>query len=298
MRFLKRVLRRLAAPFLGVFKRYFDERLRDMENRLAERVERVAVTGSASTALAELLTHLGQRLRQLVEETREQGARIEALEDSWRSSRLGTGRVDEARAAGGAEIAGVDDTILSLPYIFTALANVAPGASVLVADGRASTIPVSLAALGFQVTPWERDAAPPDRPNPETRSPSPLFDAIVCSSFLERLGLDATTDEYPDVDADLRAMEALATRARSDGWLVLTAPFGRFDVGPAQRTYDRPAIDRMLRRWVVHDLRLGFLRDRTWRTATGFDREDEILHAGWPALVLVRARRSRSSNDV
>jgi hypothetical protein len=301
MRLLKRVIRRLAAPFVRVAERFLDNRFRESENRIAERVERLAVAGSASAAIPELLTHLGQRLRQLAEETREQGARIEELEDALRAGRPPTGTPDAIGSLGplADDAAALDESVVAVPYVFTSVAHLEPGARVLVASGRGGAIPRSLAALGFRVTQVSRSGAPalPDVESTRAsldawRTPPASFDAIVCSSFVESLGLDVADEEAPDTDADLRAMDAIGTLARPNAWLVFTAPFGRFAVGAGRRTYDRAALDRLLRGWDVHDLRVGFLQDGAWRTRTDLDRAEEFLDPGWPAVVLATARRS------
>jgi len=184
---LKDAILRWFGPFVRLFKDFFDRRLRDTEDRIVERI--VNERGGPSPAVSEVLTHLGQRLRQLAEETSAQGARIETLEKSLRAN-LGDGHLAAIRSldqmegttaeilnfaeshkgfkaqaglwfndpvvlrylAGGVEVFNINERILEVPYVFGALVSLQDGAELLDVGGCESTVSLSLASLGFRVT--------------------------------------------------------------------------------------------------------------------------------------------------
>lgn len=331
---LKEAVLRWFGPFVRLFKDFFDRRFQDTEDRIVERI--VQERGGSSPAVSEVLTHLGQRLRQLAEETNAQGARIETLERSLRAS-VGDRHFDSIRGldqmegttadilnfaeshngfkaqaglwfndpvvlryfAGGVEIFSINERILEVPYVFSALASLKNEAEVLDVGGCESTVSMSLASLGYRVTQVDLRQQILKHPNLisvksaiEDWHSSMKFDAIVCLSSIEHFGLGAYGESAREEDSDLQAMRLLWSLAKPEALLVLTAPFGRFEIGATQRVYDLPAVDRLLRGWAVHDLRLGVaLHDVGWKILGGRERAAEIIESSGPAVVLLSARR-------
>jgi hypothetical protein len=122
-----------------------------------------------------------------------------------------------------------------------------------------------------RVEDWETDAR---------------FDAVICLSTIEHVGLSAYEQEE-NTGGDREAMRRLHELTNPGGRLVLTAPFGEFHVDSFQRTYDREHLDELLEGWEIDDFAL--LR----RTApTRWELSDETASADEGALVvLVTASR-------
>ena len=172
------------------------------------------------------------------------------------------------------ELRWVNERIVEVPYAFRALSAVQPPGSVLDVGGTESSVCLSLATLGYDVT------AVDPRPNPlsherlravqariEEWEHEAEFDAVVCLSTIEHVGTDAYDQEASDRRVDLEAMKRIRELTRPDGMLVLTTAVGRAAVGERGRVYDREGLDELLDGWEVADLTLVQRRDATtWIT--------------------------------
>ena len=117
--------------------------------------------------------------------------------------------------------------------MFRALAGVDSGARVLDVGASESSVCLSLATLGYQVTAID------PRPNPLSHERLEVvegriedwdhdgeFDAVICLSTIEHLGVGAYEQEASDRQVDLEAIERMRELTRLGGLLVLTTSVG------------------------------------------------------------------------
>ncbi|MBA3326680.1 MAG: DUF268 domain-containing protein [Solirubrobacterales bacterium] len=174
---------------------------------------------------------------------------------------------------GRVEILLVNERIVEQPFVFGALAGLAEGAHVIDVGGSESTVGLSLAALGHEVTLVDPRAHPLAHPRlrhaacrlDELDTPAQLFDAAVVLSAVEHFGLEhygvGGSDERLDVAALVRLRELVAP----GGQLVLTVPFGAPSVDAFQRVYDEAGLAELLTGWRIEtSLRVGRTDRHTW----------------------------------
>ena len=180
--------------------------------------------------------------------------------------------------AGGYELREVNERIVELPFAFSALTDLAPGASVLDVGACESTLALSLASLGYQVTALDVRPYRFEHPNLTTvaepveqwSGPSAPFEAVLAISTIEHFGLGAYGEPRSTERLDLVAMQRFRKWLRPGGHLVLTVPFGVAQTDDLQRTYDDAGLDELLDGWDVRQ-RLVFEQTdaHTWVPATG-----------------------------
>ncbi len=191
----------------------------------------------------------------------------------------------------------VNERIVEVPYALGAAAALPAGARVLDVGATESTFALSLASLGLEVT--AADLRPYPFEHPRLRSavgpleawggPEEPFDAVFCISSIEHFGLGAYGEEASDADLDRRVIERIAGWLRPEGELVLTAPYGAWEVGDQQRVYDAEHLDALLEGWRTFDRRVCVQTgpDR-WERAEG-EPPPETWAGGARGVVLVRA---------
>ena len=195
---------------------------------------------------------------------------------------------------GAVELEHVNERVAEVPYVFRALGALDAGARILDVGAAESTVALSLAALGYEVTALDPRGYPFSHPRlqaVQTRveywSTSEQFDAVVCLSTIEHVGL-AAYEQEEQADADMVAIRRIHELTKPGGLLLLTVPFGAsFHVDDFQRTYDRQHLDELLAGWEVDDLTiLRRTSSATWQVEGPEARGDE------PHVALVTARRS------
>ena len=167
----------------------------------------------------------------------------------------------------------VNERVAEFPYAFRALSRVQQGARVLDVGGTESTVCLSLATLGYEVTVID------PRPNPLSHSnlrtvvgtiedwePETEFDAVLCLSTIEHLG----TGEYGQREGgrvDLDAMKRMYDLTTPGGLLILTTAVGPVSGGDSSRIYDSEGFNELLAGWDIDDRTLIQRRDATsWVT--------------------------------
>jgi SAM-dependent methyltransferase len=191
----------------------------------------------------------------------------------------------------------ISERIVEPPFVFAALARLDPPARVLDVGGSESTVALSLAALGHDVTVVDPRGYPIAHPRlraaacrlDELDPDLTGFDAAVALSAIEHFGLGA----YDAAGAggggrlDLAALDELRRhRLRPGGILALTVPFGEPRVDDFERVYDAAGLSELLAGWRVDRARAAWQVDRlTWVAGE----LDEPLAARGVALVLARA---------
>jgi 2-polyprenyl-3-methyl-5-hydroxy-6-metoxy-1,4-benzoquinol methylase len=164
---------------------------------------------------------------------------------------------------GDVKLANVNERIVEVPFVLRALAALPPTAKILDVGATESTLAVSLAALGFDVTAIDPRPYPLSHPRLrtvvgelESWETGDVFDAVICLSTLEHIGLGGYGDELVEA-GDRRALGWIHAHTAPGGMLVLTAPYGKASTDAFQRTYDRDGLERLLADWSVEDLRIA-----------------------------------------
>lgn len=177
-------------------------------------------------------------------------------------------------SSGEVGVRWVNERVAEVPYAFRAISRVSAGARILDVGATESTVALSLATLGYEVT------AVDPRPNPLTHErletvvaaiedwrPDAPFDAVLCLSTIEHLGTGEYAQEGSERRLDLQAMKRIHEVTKPGGLLVLTTAVGRATSDDSSRVYDREGLDELLAGWEVEDLTLVQRRDATtWVT--------------------------------
>jgi hypothetical protein len=197
--------------------------------------------------------------------------------------------------AGGVEVLLVNERIVEQPFVFGAIASaLATPARILDVGGSESTVGLSLATLGHDVTIVDPRAQRLSHRNlshaacrlDELPADGEPFDAAVVLSAVEHFGLEhydsassldevspATSIARPrdgvggtDERLDLAALRTLRELVRPGGLLVLTVPFAaQPSVDGFQRVYDEDGLAELLRGWTIEtSLRAGRVDRLTW----------------------------------
>jgi 2-polyprenyl-3-methyl-5-hydroxy-6-metoxy-1,4-benzoquinol methylase len=202
-----------------------------------------------------------------------------------------------AYGPGTVRIAGVNERIVEVPFVFRESHRFTPGSRVIDVGASESLVSLSLASLGHQVTAVDPRGYLVDHPNltqvrstlQELDSPEP-FDAAVLLSMIEHVGIDHY-EQAVDPDADLQLMARLRELVRPEGLLLLTTPFGRARDAGFQRIYDDVRLRRLLEGWTVSSVEVVEQTTPTsWvRTDLGIEPiEDDVSR-----VVMVVASRSK-----
>jgi SAM-dependent methyltransferase len=317
---MKDALKRVGRVLLWPLRRFFDPRFQG----LSEAMNQVIVSNAESTAvlgrsLAEIQATT-EELRPVMAEThalaeRASGAYFERLAGgspadldagvaqflNYAGSHRGFAAQQQlwfnpplslAYGPGGVELVEVNERVAEVPYVYRALARLEPGARVLDVGASESTVALSLACLGYDVTAIDIRPYPLAHPRLRTVvgaieewNGDGSFDAVLCLSTIEHVGLAAYGAERKE-GADLAAMRRLHELTVPGGLLVLTTRFGRSGEDDFQRTYDRTALESLLEGWGVEELIVVRRDDAiTWSLAADATEGE--------AVALVSATRSR-----
>jgi SAM-dependent methyltransferase len=73
------------------------------------------------------------------------------------------------------------------------------------------------------------------------------FDCIYSISVVEHVGLDCY-GQHVDADGDIKTIEKMVNLLKPGGTLLITVPYGRFTVSPADdwRVYDKKRLEKMI----------------------------------------------------
>jgi 2-polyprenyl-3-methyl-5-hydroxy-6-metoxy-1,4-benzoquinol methylase len=189
------------------------------------------------------------------------------------------------------EVAGTNERIIEIPYALRALAAAPASARVLDVGSAESTLALSLACLGYEVTAVDPRGYPFEHPRLRVESrgvehlqDEAMFDAVLCLSTIEHIGVGAYGQPAAE-STDRAAMRKIRELTRPGGLLVLSTPFGRAQPGAADRQYDRAGLDELLAGWEVDEL-LFARRTSTTEWIVETDASDEAT--GRVALVTAR----------
>jgi hypothetical protein len=192
----------------------------------------------------------------------------------------------------------VNERIVEVPYVMAAVASLPADSLILDFGATESTVALSLAALGHDVI--AADLRPYPLQHPRLKSlvgpieswggPERPLDAVVCLSALEHVGLGAYDETPTDGDLDRVIAERFRGWLRPSGELVLTAPYGAWEVGETQRVYDAAHLDALLVGWTIVEkvVCVQTAHDR-WERAGG-EPAASTWDDGTRGVVLLRAR--------
>lgn len=191
----------------------------------------------------------------------------------------------------------VTERIVEVPYVLSSAAALPPGARVLDFGASESTVSLSLASLGLEVFAADLHRYPISHPNlhavtgpiQDWSGPDEPLDLILSLSTLEHVGLGAYGEERVDDDLQQRILDCFARWLGPGGELVLTAPYGRWQVTEQQRVYDAAHLDALLEGWELLDRRVHVQTapDR-WERVDG-EPDPSVWDDGTAGVVLLRA---------
>jgi hypothetical protein len=191
--------------------------------------------------------------------------------------------------AGEVALGTANERAAEVPYVFRGLAGLEPGARILDVGAAESLVAFSLASLGYEVTAIDPRPYGLDHPRLQTVvgtieswEHDGQFDAVVCLSTIEHIGLAAYGVKPGDEEADRTAMRRMRELTVPGGRLLLTTRYGKGAVGDRERTYDRSGLEALLEGWDVQDL--TFVR-RTGKSTWELSEPQEEPDAELVALV-------------
>jgi 2-polyprenyl-3-methyl-5-hydroxy-6-metoxy-1,4-benzoquinol methylase len=171
---------------------------------------------------------------------------------------------------GEAYIGHVNERIAEVPFVFQAIARIPRGAEILDVGASESTLCLSLAAFGYRVTAIDPRPNPLSHPNLrvvvgkiEEQEELGTFQATVCLSTIEHIGVGAYEQEGDPTRADLAAMRRIRELTEPGGLLILTTSYGRSGEDEFSRTYDRRGLDELLEGWNLEELSFLVRKDET-----------------------------------
>lgn len=166
--------------------------------------------------------------------------------------------------AGTVVLAEMNERVVEIPYAMSAVTDREIGAKVVDVGATESTLAISLASLGYDVTAIDPRPYPFRHPRlkavttpvehwaPEDSS----IDVITCISTIEHIGVGAYGQGKEDEETDRRIMALFSGWLKPGGTLVLTVPYGQWSVTDFQRTYDNAHLSSLLDGWIIEDQRL------------------------------------------
>jgi len=192
----------------------------------------------------------------------------------------------------------VNERIVEVPYAMAAAGGLPTGSRVLDVGSAESTLALSLASIGLQVTAIDSRPYPLTHPNmdvvispiEEWEGPKKPLDAIFCISTIEHLGVGAYGQSPADPKLDRKVIELMSSWLSPKGELVLTTPYGDWSMDSFQRVYDAYHLELLLEGWSVLDRRICVQTDDlVWETVTQ-EPDEHSWEAGRRGVVLLRAR--------
>lgn len=148
----------------------------------------------------------------------------------------------------------VNERIVEIPFALSAVSRLKPNAEVLDIGCSESVLPLYLSYGGVKVTGLDYRNYPYIAPNFQFLRGDILklpfndfsFDAVTCISTLEHIGIGFYSDPKQSISADVVAMREITRVLRSNGFLVLSVPYGLSTSNTQQRIYDYAALNKLM----------------------------------------------------
>jgi SAM-dependent methyltransferase len=193
-------------------------------------------------------------------------------------------------------VSAVNERIAEVPFVVRALAEVPLGAKVLDVGASESTLCLSLATLGYDVTAVDPRPNPLRHPNlhvverqiEDWEGEEGAFDATICLSTIEHIGVGAYGQEEAR-RTDLDAMRRMRELTRPGGLLIMTTSYGRSGADEFSRTYDRSDLEELLEGWNVQEMSFLAREDETTWVARNSSESPEP--SSGEMVVMLTARR-------
>lgn len=177
---------------------------------------------------------------------------------------------------GRVDVLLVNERIVEQPYVFAAVGPADPPRRVVDVGGSESTVALSLASLGHDVTVVDPRGYPVEHPRvtavssrlEDVPTPDQPFQVAVALSAIEHFGLEhygtgRASSILGGERADREALTHVRRLLEPGGLLVLTVPLGVPGVDELQRTYDVAGVRELLEGWTVEELATARQTDRT-----------------------------------
>lgn len=188
---------------------------------------------------------------------------------------------------GGVRLAHITERIVELPYVMGALSDLPAGSRILDIGCAESTLSLTLASLGYDVTALDPRGYPFIHPNLTVLrrrldelvpGDQPPYDAIVSLSAIEHFGLASYDGDIAVKGADREAVERCGELLTPEGRFVITAPYGRVETNALERVYDAERFDALLDGWRVRDrMVLHQVDEVTWIPGEDLDQDGCIM---------------------
>jgi 2-polyprenyl-3-methyl-5-hydroxy-6-metoxy-1,4-benzoquinol methylase len=200
-----------------------------------------------------------------------------------------------AHGEGEVRLASVNERIVELAFAASAIAQLQPGARVLDFGSSESSLALTLASLGFTVTALDLRTYPFEHPH-LTVVASPIeqwaaeprsFDAALCVSTVEHVGLGWYGGPRHEEGGDRRALDRICELLVPGGLLVLSVPYGAPSVDALQRRYDHAQLDALVEGWEILQRQvIEQVDERIWQP---------VEDSNGVAVALVMARKPASA---
>lgn len=192
--------------------------------------------------------------------------------------------------SGRPKLFSINERIGEIPFVFSCLAALPMGSKIIDIGSCESTVSVSLATLGYEVTAIDPRPYPFSHLNLqvinqyfENYETSDSYDAAILLSSIEHFGVGSYGLEK-NIRADIRAMEHVREILRPGGLALVTIPFGKASVNDFERTYDEDGLEELFqgfefnsglkflrqvskREWIMRSTPGDYLKDDTRQIA-------------------------------
>jgi SAM-dependent methyltransferase len=196
----------------------------------------------------------------------------------------------------------VTERVLELPFAHRALDQL-PGSRILEFGCANSQLCIELASRGMMVTGVDLRAHPLTHPNFaflqgdffDQDFCEKSFGAVIAISAVEHVGLGAFGEDERDAGADRQLVKSFYRLLRAGGQLILTVPFGKWNVNPRYRIYDVEALETLLEGYDIDCEEYYRRTDHSvWLPATANELAQVEWHPsghGAEGVALIAARR-------